>query len=214
MCGFGSKSVLDVVDAQEQEHAAIVIVSHVTGFHHGICSPWNDATSPQPGKDNCSNSSAIVLVIKRRFAMLVILIPPERFPAAYLTGPHISDMGLVCCRDDRDSQRGCKMEDNGEDSADFPGNSHALRFFAFRPEEIEEEGGAEDERNEHACEDVVRGCSDVVVVGYCNAVLAEALDYALAGCIIYIKRYQLTLCGWGKVDATHQTAHPSQATPR
>ena len=91
----------------------------------GICSPWNDATCAQPGKDNSGNSSAIVLVIKRRFAMLVILAPPERFPAAYSSSPHVSYMGLVCCRDDRDCQRGCKMEDNGEDSADFPRNSHA-----------------------------------------------------------------------------------------
>lgn len=48
--------------------------------------------------------------------------------------------------------------------AAFPGESDPSILVASGPEEIEEEGCAEDEGDEHAGEDVVAGHADVAVI--------------------------------------------------
>lgn len=51
--------------------------------------------------------------------------------------------------------------------------------MTFGPEEVEEEGRAEDERDEDAGEDIIRGRADKVVVVFVNGVICDLLDSLL-----------------------------------
>jgi hypothetical protein len=68
------------------------------------------------------------------------------------------------------SQYNCKRQGRGqreyasEDGADAPCEFDGGRLAAFGPEEVEEEGCAEDGRDVDAVEDVVAGDADDVVV--------------------------------------------------
>lgn len=71
------------------------------------------------------------------------------------------------------------MENHGQHTTDLPGKAHSFAFVALRPEEVEEECGAEDGSHPHAGENVVRGCADIVVVVYVNRVVCDISDLVL-----------------------------------
>lgn len=56
----------------------------------------------------------------------------------------------------------------------------------FRPEEVEEEGGAEDGRYHDSDEDVVGSYSNVVVIVYCSEMI-QMLDEGLLVDVVYKK---------------------------
>lgn len=78
----------------------------------------------------------------------------------------------MCGYDVRVREGTCQGEQAGKDAAEFPGDDYAARLAALGPEEVEEEGAAEDGGDVDADEDVV-GCDadEVVVVDGCEGVL-------------------------------------------
>lgn len=57
-----------------------------------------------------------------------------------------------------------KHEDASRDRACLPGESYAAIFMSCWPEQVEEEGGPKDSRNENPREDVITSHADVAVV--------------------------------------------------
>jgi hypothetical protein len=70
----------------------------------------------------------------------------------------------MCSQYNSERQGRGEREYTSEDGADAPSEFDGGRFEAFGPEEVEEEGCAEDGRDVNAVEDVVGGDADEVVV--------------------------------------------------
>lgn len=109
-------------------------------------------------QENDTRDRATILAVPQR-APTVLDEQPSR-------GPRICarNVGGLGGNDVRVGEGGGERKHAGEDGADAPGELDGGRLAAFGPEEIEEEGGAEDGGDVDADEDVVRGDADEVVV--------------------------------------------------
>lgn len=125
----------------------------------------------KPNEHHSRDCPPIMSVLQRAAA-----IQPQQ--CLRLIGIHARDVRLVRRRDDREGQRGREHHDASEDAADFPRQTHGAGFVAFGPEEVEEEGCAEDGGDVYADEDVEGGDADVVVVVF-DGMVIEVVDVFL-----------------------------------
>ena len=72
-------------------------------------------------------------------------------------------------------------------ATDFPGYPDAFALVSLGPEEIEEECATEDEGHEHACENIVRGGTDIIIVIHVGLVVLR-MDEVLLVNVVYERR--------------------------
>lgn len=141
--GFGSEALFGVADGEEEEDAAC-----------------EDAAPSDPVEDDGGDGAAVVSVAERGASVFGEL-GEERLAVRFGRAAEVS--AVICCYHGEGQGRG-EVEYDCEHSADFPREEHGFGFVAFRPEEVEEECGAEDEGDKYSGEDVERCGADVVVV--------------------------------------------------
>lgn len=88
---------------------------------------------------------------------------------------------------DRNRQCGRQVKDDRQWAANLPCQTNTRDLMPFGPEQVEEEGRAENESDKDAGEDVVRRRADVVVVVLVDGVVRDMCNPLLLVDII---------CGW------------------
>lgn len=115
-------------------------------------------THPDPQENHTRHRTRILPIHER-------IIPAELFNESIpRRGVDVDEVRGAGREDDGVSERAGQREQNREHGADAPGEFHGGGLGAFGPEEVEEEGGAEDGGHVDADEDVVGGDADEVVV--------------------------------------------------
>lgn len=117
-----------------------------------------------------------------RFAVLGVMAPPSLRLSMIKSGVGrmVGEIRSMHRRDGSERQRRPQVEDNRQHATDFPRYSYSPGLLAQRPEEVEEEGSAEDEGDEDTSKDVVRARPNVVIVMDLDSIRGLRLYLALA----------------------------------
>lgn len=116
----------------------------------------------RPQEDDAGNGAAVLAIAHGRTAICGQQL-------GRLGGVDAGDVCELGGGDDGQGESGGEGEHAGKHAANAPGDLDGGRLVALGPEEVEEEGSAENGGDVDADEDVVRGGADVVVVVYMGA---------------------------------------------
>lgn len=155
MVGLGAEA-RDVVERVPEQTGAVEYQHHASEIEQGYI-PRERGNHARPQEYHAGDRAPVVAVAHRAAAVLAQQAPRVRRIGA----AHVGGLGG---HDDGVGEGAREGEEAGEHGADAPGELDGLGLMPFGPEEVEEEGGAEDGGDVDADEDVVRGDADEVVV--------------------------------------------------
>ena len=163
------------IDRNRRTQLRLHLVGELSTRDEAACLPARDRDPPKPDEHDGCDCSSIVLVNQWCFASFAILMHPV-MRSLWLLSLQVRAMSR---RDDGQCQCRGQVEAGRQYTTCLPRNAHSPRLLALRPEEIKEEGCTKDKSDEDTGEDVIRACTDIIVIVYLDSVLRNRLDLSL-----------------------------------